>query len=64
MVYNPLDHAVKQNLTINVYYTGLDRVAYVTENDGKAKRFSINRNYEITIPVNIEPNSQSWYIIK
>lgn len=64
MVYNPLDHAVKQNLTINVYYTGLSRVASINENDGKARRFSINRNYEITIPVNVEPNSQSWYIIK
>jgi hypothetical protein len=64
MVYNPLDHAVKQDLTINVYYTGLDMYASISENDGKARRFSINRNYEITIPVNVEPNSQSWYIIK
>jgi hypothetical protein len=64
MVYNPLDHAVKQNLTINVYYTGLNNVALIRENDGKAKRFSINRNYEITVPVRVEANSQSWYIIR
>jgi len=64
MVYNPLDNVVKQNLTINVYYTGLAKVASVSENDGKAKKFSINRNFEITIPVTVEPNSQSWYIIK
>jgi hypothetical protein len=64
MVYNPLDHPVKQNMSFNVYYTGLDRVAFISENDSKPKRFSINRNYEITIPVNIEANSQSWYIIK
>jgi hypothetical protein len=64
MVYNPLDHAVKQNLTINVYYTGLNRVASISANDGRARRFSINRNYEIVIPVSVEANSQSWYIIK
>ena len=39
MVYNPLDHAVKQNLTINVYYTGLSTVASVSENGGKAKKY-------------------------
>ena len=64
MAYNPLDHAVTQNLTINVYYTGLSRVATISENDGKQRRYSINRNYEITILVRIESNSQSCYIIK
>ena len=60
----PLDHAVKQNLTINVYYTGLNRMASVSENGGKSKNYPITRGYEITIPVTVEPNSQSWYIIK
>jgi hypothetical protein len=64
MVYNPLDKAVKQDLTINVYYTGLAYKASVSENGNETKTYPINRNYEITIPVNIEPNSQSWYIIK
>ena len=64
IVYNPQDHAVKQNLVINVYYTGLNRVAIISENDNKPRRFRINRDYEITIPVSIESNSQSWYIIK
>jgi len=64
MVYNPLDHPVKQSLTINVYYTGLTRFASVSENDGSARKYKINRNYEITLPVNVGSNSQSWYIIK
>jgi hypothetical protein len=29
-------------------------------NDGNASGYSINRNSEITIPVSVEPNSQSW----
>jgi len=64
MVYNPLDHAVNRDLTVNIYYTGLGNYAMVSGNDGKQRRYSINRNYEITIQVNVEPNSQSWYIIK
>jgi hypothetical protein len=64
MVYNPLEKAVKQNLTINVYYTGLTSKASVSENGHNPVKYNINRNYEITIPVSIEPNSQSWYLIK
>jgi hypothetical protein len=64
MVYNPLDHPVKQNLTFNIYYTGLSGVARISENDHNERRFNINRNYEVTILVNVEANSQSWYIIK
>ncbi len=64
MIYNPLDHTIKQNMTIDVYYTGLKRFAAVSENDGPYRKFPLNRNYEINIPVSIGPESQSWYIIK
>jgi len=64
MVYNPLDRAIKQNLTINVYYTGVGEKATVSEQGGKPQKYDVNRENEITIPVNIEPNSQTWYIIK
>jgi hypothetical protein len=64
MVYNPLDRAVKKEITINIYYTGLSESALISENDGNARRYNINRNYEVTIPVNVEANSQSWYILK
>jgi hypothetical protein len=64
MVYNPLDHPVKQNLTVNIYYTGLKKVALVSENGGKPKKYPVNRNYEITLPINIEANSQSGYLLE
>ncbi len=64
MVYNPLDSPVKQDLTINVYYTGLSGSVLVSENGGKPFEVKVGRNYEISVPVNIEPNSQSWYILK
>jgi len=64
MVYNPLGRTEKQNLTISVYYTGLKSTASVSENGGDSKKYTINRDNEITIPVTVEPNSQSWYIIK
>jgi hypothetical protein len=64
MIYNPLESAVKQDLTVNVYYTGLSGSALISENGSKPFKVMISRNYEITVPVNVAPNSQSWYIIK
>lgn len=64
MVYNPLEHPVSQTLKVNVYYTGLGRKVTVTDSGGKTGRFKIDRDYNVFIPVTIEPNSQSWYILK
>jgi hypothetical protein len=64
MVYNPLSHPVKKDLKVNIYYTGLSEYAVISENDKPGHRYRINRNYEVRIPVNVEANSESWYIIK
>ena len=64
MVYNPLDHPVRQNLNVNVYYTGLGNKCSSHRQRWKTGRFKIDRNYNITIPVTVEPNSESWYIMK
>jgi hypothetical protein len=64
MVYNPLDSAVKKDLTLSIYYTGLSSIAKISENDGPEHSYKISRNYEVTFPVNVAANSQSWYIIR
>jgi hypothetical protein len=64
MVYNPLSHPVKKDLKVNIYYTGLSEYAVISENDKPEHRYRIDRCYEVTIPVNIDANSESWYIIK
>ena len=64
MVYNPLDHPIHKELNVNIYYTGLLKVASVSENDNSPQSYKIGRDYNITIKINVEPNSQSWYIIK
>jgi hypothetical protein len=64
MVYNPLNHPVKKDLKVNIYYTGLSKYAFISENDKQGCRYRIDRNYEVTIPINVEANSESWYILK
>jgi len=64
MVYNPLSYPVKKDLKINIYYTGLTNYVTVSENDKQGLRYPVDRNYEVTIPVNVGANSESWYILK
>jgi hypothetical protein len=64
MVYNPLDHPVRQILKVNVYYTGLGGKVAISDSEGKTGRFQIDRDYNVFVPVRIEANSQSWYIMK
>lgn len=64
MIYNPLSHPVNKDIKINVYYTGLSKHASISENDKRARRFRIDRNYNVTIPVSVDANSVSWYILK
>jgi hypothetical protein len=64
MVYNPLGHSVNQILKVNVYYTGLGGKVAITDSEGKTGRFQIDRDYDTFIPVKVEANSQSWYILK
>jgi len=64
MVYNPLSYPVKRDLRVNIYYTGLSKNVTISENDKKGHRYLIDRNYYVTIPVNVEANNESWYILK
>lgn len=64
MVYNPLDHPVKKELTLNIYYTGLKKHVIISENDKPGRKYRISSNHEVTIPVSVDANSESWYIFK
>jgi hypothetical protein len=64
MVYNPLPWSVAKNLKVNIYYTGLTGKVKVTENGKREFTLKTDRLYNLIIPVNVEANSQSWYILK
>jgi hypothetical protein len=64
MVYNPLNHPVKKNIKVNIYYTGLSGSAMISENDGSYHKYRIGRDFMVNIPINVGANSQSWYIVR
>ena len=64
VVHNPLDHAVTRDLKLPLYYTGLTDTALVSEQGNKPKRYKLDRQYNITIPLQTPPNATTWFIIE
>ena len=64
MVYNPLDHAVKRDLTLPLYYTGLTRTARIREQGGKPRTYRLDRRYNVTIPLTVPARGRTWLVIE
>ncbi len=64
MLYNPLKEKITRTITLPLYYTGLLANATVYEKEGAAKRYTLNRNYEIEFSFSIDAESYTWFRIE
>jgi len=64
MVYNPLEHEVRQTLSIPLYYTGLTRTAALCERDKKSRNLTLNRDYTIDLAVRLPARGTTWFVIE
>lgn len=64
MLYNPTNKTIERNITLPLYYTGLTKQAKVREQEGKAKIYQLNRNYEIQIKVKIPAEGYTWLVVE
>jgi hypothetical protein len=64
MLYNPTMQKMTRTIKIPLYYAGLTARAVVREKEGAAKSYTLNRNYEIEIPVVLQPESYTWFTIE
>src|SRR6187402_1946808 len=62
MLFNPTKEKITRTIKLPLYYTGLTTTASVKEKDMAAKRYSLNRNYEIEVTVTIEPENYTWLV--
>ncbi|MFA5814303.1 MAG: hypothetical protein WC865_01595 [Bacteroidales bacterium] len=63
MLYNPLNQEITRTLQIPVYYTGLSNTANVREPDGKTRKYTISRDYKITLHITLPSRGYNWYVI-
>lgn len=64
VVFNPLDEAVTRDITVNLYYTGLEDTAVISAEGGPPQAVAISRNHSIRVPVTLPPRGFTWYTMK
>ena len=64
MLYNPLKEKITRTIKVPLYYTGLTNKVIVSEKEGVAKKYQLNRNDEIELTYTIKPESYTWFVIE
>ena len=64
LLYNPTREKIERTISVPLYYSGLTKVAKVKEKDAGGKEITLNRNFEISLPVILSPESYTWYVIE
>ena len=64
VIHNPTNQTIKKKLNIPLYYTGLKEQAEFIDWHSKHKVFKLQNYEKVTLPVELEPGSVSWWLIK
>ncbi len=64
LLFNPTREKIEKEIKVPLYYTGLTQTAQIREKEGISKNYVLNRNYEATIKVLLQPDSYSWWVVE
>jgi hypothetical protein len=64
MVYNPTGRTVERTLRLPLYYTGLTETASVREQEGSPGECVLDRQFNIQIPIKMDANAITWFVIE
>lgn len=64
MVYNPLSSPIKKNIRIPLYYTGLKDKVTIRKSDGSTDIKQIDRDYSISMEIEIPAYYCNWYVFE
>lgn len=64
MLYNPLHEKITRTIQLPLYYTGLTSIANIRTQTGIAKKYTLNRNYEVTFTFTIDADSYAWFVVE
>ncbi len=64
MVFNPLEHDVAKTIRVPLYYTGLTEGVTLINAAGEATTTTLNRAYEMDLPVRVPARGFTWYIFR
>jgi hypothetical protein len=64
MVNNPLEQEVTRTLRIPLYYTCKTATASVSERDGPARTYKLDREYYIELPMRVPARGVTWFVVE
>ncbi|MCP4644930.1 MAG: hypothetical protein GY851_31100 [bacterium] len=64
VVFNPLPEPVRQTLSVDLYYTGLEETATVRERGASPRAHTLDRDYTIDLDVEVDAAGFTWFVIE
>jgi len=64
MIHNPLPVFAEREVTLPLYYTGLTNTALLREQNGKPKRYKLDRGFTVHVPVKVPANGRTWLTVE
>lgn len=64
LLYNPTSRDIKRTIEVPLYYTGCDTEAMIREQEGKRKKYTLDRSYNVKLTLNIPANGYTWYVVE
>jgi len=64
LVFNPLDQPVKKQITVPLYYTGLNGSASFRKGDDSPRTVELDQDHNARIQVELPANGYGWYVFE
>lgn len=64
LVFNPSKERIQQDLTVNLYYTGLNDECRMIDQNGISQTLIMGRQHEVTVPVDVPAGGMEWIRFK
>ena len=64
MLYNPLKTKIMRTIKVPLYYTGLTKSAMVKEKEEVFRTYPLNREAEVELKCDLEPESYTWFVVQ
>lgn len=64
VLFNPTDQPITRALRLPLYYTGLTKSAKLAVGGGKAKTYTLERDYSVIVRVTIPAGGMEWLVVE
>ncbi len=64
MLYNPLPETIRRTIRLPLYYTGLQQTALISERTATGRRYTLDHDWSVQVPVTIPANSYTWLTVE